>query len=143
MLLAMAERIAKRLAGCFADRRDPLRIIHADMIRARIFAVSCGYEDADDLDFLRTDPAFKLAYGRLPDTGAAGERASPEGRDPNHIGASGASDAVASAAFNRPIQAATSPDRVNRPKARWNMENRYIFATAPLIQRGWNTTVRA
>src|ERR1700674_4239105 len=40
------------------------------MIRARIFAISCGYEDADDLDFLRTDPAFKLACGKLPDTGS-------------------------------------------------------------------------
>ena len=47
------------------------RITHtlADMIRARILAISCGYEDADDLDFLRADPAFKLACGRLPDTG--------------------------------------------------------------------------
>jgi hypothetical protein len=41
----------------------------ADMIRARIFAICCGYEDADDLDVLRTDPAFELACGRLPDTG--------------------------------------------------------------------------
>ena len=41
----------------------------ADMIRARILAIACGYEDADDLDFLRTDPAFKLACGRLPETG--------------------------------------------------------------------------
>ena len=39
------------------------------MIRARILAIACGYEDADDLDFLRTDPAFKLACGRLPETG--------------------------------------------------------------------------
>jgi len=75
MLLAMAERrlgIAERLARCFPDRRDPTRITHtrADMIRARVFAISCGYEDADDLDFLRTDPAFKLACGRLPDSGA-------------------------------------------------------------------------
>jgi len=75
MLLAMAERrlgIAERLARCFPDRRDPTRIRHtlADMIRARIFAISCGYEDADDLDHLRTDPAFKLACGRLPDSGA-------------------------------------------------------------------------
>ena len=75
MLLAMAERrlgIAERLARCFPDRRDPSRITHtlADMIRARIFAIACGYEDADDLDFLRTDPAFKLACGRLPDSGA-------------------------------------------------------------------------
>jgi hypothetical protein len=75
MLLSMAERrlgIADRLARCFPDRRDPTRITHtlADMIRARIFAISCGYEDADDLDRLRTDPAFKLACGRLPDSGA-------------------------------------------------------------------------
>jgi hypothetical protein len=74
MLLAMAEHrlgIADRLARCFPDHRDPTRIIHtrADMIRARIHAIACGYEDADDLDFLRTDPAFKLACGRLPETG--------------------------------------------------------------------------
>ena len=75
MLLALAERrlgIAERLARGFPDRRDPSRITHtlADMIRARAFAIACGYEDADDLDFLRTDPAFKLACGRLPDSGA-------------------------------------------------------------------------
>jgi hypothetical protein len=74
MLLAMVERrlgVAERLARCFPDRRDPSRITHtlADMIRARIFAIGCGYEDADDLDFLRSDPAFKLACGRLPDSG--------------------------------------------------------------------------
>jgi hypothetical protein len=70
MLLSMAERrlgVADRLARCFRDRRDPARIVHtlADMIRSRIFAISCGYEDADDLDRLRADPAFKLACGRL------------------------------------------------------------------------------
>ncbi|WP_461325831.1 transposase [Bradyrhizobium barranii] len=37
-----------------------------DMFRARMFAICCGYEDADDLDHLRSDPAFKLACGRLP-----------------------------------------------------------------------------
>jgi len=40
----------------------------ADVIRARIFAIACGYEDGNDLDHLRHDPAFKLACGRLPDT---------------------------------------------------------------------------
>ena len=74
MLLSLAERrlgIAERLARRIPDLRDPSRVTHsfADMIRARIFAICCGYEDADDLDFLRTDPAFKLACGRLPDTG--------------------------------------------------------------------------
>jgi hypothetical protein len=74
MLLSLAERrlgVAERLARCIPDRRDRSRIAQtiADMIRARVFAICCGYEDADDLDDLRSDPAFKLAYGRLPDTG--------------------------------------------------------------------------
>jgi hypothetical protein len=41
----------------------------ADIVRTRILAIACGYEDADDLDSLRGDPAFKLACGRLPDSG--------------------------------------------------------------------------
>ena len=74
MLLSMAERrlgVAERRARCVPDRRGPTRIVHtiAGMIRARVFAICCGYEDADDLDVLRCDPAFKLACGRLPDSG--------------------------------------------------------------------------
>jgi Transposase DDE domain group 1 len=74
MLLSIAERrlgVAQRLARCIPDRRDPSRIAHtiAGMIRARVFAICCGYEDANDLDVLRCDPAFKLACGRLPDSG--------------------------------------------------------------------------
>jgi hypothetical protein len=74
MLLALAERrigIADKLAGEIADRRDPARVMHAlaDILRARILAIACGYEDADDLDQLRRDPALKLACGRLPDSG--------------------------------------------------------------------------
>ena len=34
-----------------------------------MFAIACGYEDCDDLDALRFDPAFKLACGRLAETG--------------------------------------------------------------------------
>ena len=63
--------LAVRLAGCLIDTRDPTRTIYsyADMIAARLFAIACGYEDCDDLDVLRFDPAFKLAGGRLPETG--------------------------------------------------------------------------
>jgi Transposase DDE domain group 1 len=39
------------------------------MIRARIFAIACGYEDCNDFGPLRADPAFKLACGHLPETG--------------------------------------------------------------------------
>src|SRR3954469_16635345 len=74
MLLAAAERrigIAERLAGLIADPRNPVLVTHtvADILRARMLAIACGYEDADDLDDLRTDPGFKLACGRLPDSG--------------------------------------------------------------------------
>ena len=41
----------------------------SDILRARVFAIACGYPDADDLDDLRKDPAFKLACGRLPESG--------------------------------------------------------------------------
>jgi hypothetical protein len=48
-----------------------MRVVHAlsDILRARILAIACGYEDADDLDHLRSDPALKLACGHLPDSG--------------------------------------------------------------------------
>ena len=74
MLLAAAERrlgIVQRLAALISDPRKPQCVTHsvADILRARILAIACGYEDADDLDHLRSDPGFKLACGRLPDTG--------------------------------------------------------------------------
>jgi Transposase DDE domain group 1 len=74
MLLGLAERrigIADRLAAEIVDRRDPARVLHtlSDMLRTRILAIACGYEDADDLDHLRSDPALKLACGHLPDSG--------------------------------------------------------------------------
>jgi len=75
LLLAQAERsmgICARLAACIADRRDPARVTHKldDILRARILAICCGYEDADDLDTLRDDPGFRLALGKLPGSGA-------------------------------------------------------------------------
>jgi len=67
MLLAVAaERrigIAQRLAGLIADRRNLLLVTHSviDILRARMLAIACGYQDAADLDYLRSDPAFKAA----------------------------------------------------------------------------------
>jgi hypothetical protein len=75
LLLAAAERrlgIADKLAALISDPRDPNLVKHsvADILRARILAIACGYEDGNDLDRLRFDPGFKLACGRLPDSGA-------------------------------------------------------------------------
>ena len=69
LLLREIERrmgISNVLASCLADQRDPVqtRHSHASMIRARIMAIACGYEDCDDLDDLRHDPAMKMACER-------------------------------------------------------------------------------
>src|SRR5882724_2495151 len=74
LLLREVERglgIAAQLAACIPDRRDPERISHgvAEMLRLRMFAIAAGYEDADDCDSLRHDPVFKMAVGRLPESG--------------------------------------------------------------------------
>jgi hypothetical protein len=74
LLLAGADKrlgLIDALATIIPDHRDPALITHtmADILRARIFAIACGYPDGDDLDDLRKDPAFKLACGRLPESG--------------------------------------------------------------------------
>jgi len=75
LLLREADRrlgLTRMLASCVEDRRDPSRISHAveDMLLFRMMAIACGHEDADDCDALRDDPLFKLATGRLPESGA-------------------------------------------------------------------------
>ncbi len=71
VLLAQAERrigIVDRLAALIPDGRDPARVVHSlsDIMRARVLAIAAGYEDANDLDALRHDPAFMMALGKAP-----------------------------------------------------------------------------
>ena len=75
LVLAEIERrlgLAERLARCIKDPRDPQRVTHqlAEMIRFRALLVAAGYADGNDCDALRADPAFKMAVGRLPESGA-------------------------------------------------------------------------
>ena len=60
--------IAERLAACIDDPRLPERVRHevADILRFRMLMIAAGYEDGNDADSLRHDPAFKLALDRLP-----------------------------------------------------------------------------
>ena len=74
LLLAAVEqrlKIAERLAMCIEDPRDPDRVVHqfAEMIRYRTLLIAAGYPDGNDCDALRSDPAFKMAVGRLPESG--------------------------------------------------------------------------
>jgi len=75
LLLAQIERrlgLADRLARCIEDPRDPSAVQHsiAEMIRYRALLIAAGYPDGNDCDALRADPAFKMAVGRLPASGA-------------------------------------------------------------------------
>ena len=75
LVLSQIERrlgLAERLAACLNDPRSPDRIRHdlAEMIRFRMLMIAAGYEDANDCDALRADPVFKMAVGRLPESGA-------------------------------------------------------------------------
>ncbi|PHZ84794.1 IS1380 family transposase [Paremcibacter congregatus] len=51
-----------RMAACFTDHRDPLRIKHQlpTLLSQRVCGMALGYEDINDHDTLRNDPAIKL-----------------------------------------------------------------------------------
>ncbi len=75
MLLAAIEQrlgIAERLADCIEDPRAPERVRHdlSEMIRYRALLIAAGYPDGNHCDALRSDPAFKMAVGELPESGA-------------------------------------------------------------------------
>ena len=74
VLAAIKQRlgIAARLANCIEDPRAPERVRHtlAEMIRYRSLLIAAGYPDGNDCDALRADPVFKMAVGRLPESGA-------------------------------------------------------------------------
>jgi hypothetical protein len=75
LLLAMIEqrlKIADRLAACIEDPRAPERVQHsfAEMIRYRMLLIAAGSPDGNDCDALKSDPAFKMALGRPPASGA-------------------------------------------------------------------------
>jgi hypothetical protein len=72
LLLAAADRrvgIIDALARSFSDNRQASKVRHplADILSERVFAIAAGYEDANDLDMLRFDPALKVACNRLPE----------------------------------------------------------------------------
>ena len=62
LLLRETERltgIIRQFAACFADHRDPDLIEHPveHLLAQRVYALALGYEDLNDHDDLRRDPA--------------------------------------------------------------------------------------
>lgn len=68
---ALRSQVAAVVADAVPDRRNPLLVTHSyrTMVTARMMAIAAGYEDADDLDALRFDPALMLACNREPEGG--------------------------------------------------------------------------
>jgi len=64
--------LAATITAPLRDDRNPARVRHsyAEMATARMLMIAAGYEDCDDVDALRADPALKIAVGRCPETGA-------------------------------------------------------------------------
>ena len=64
--------ILKGIVKSINDKRHPGYVDHsmASLVEQRVFQIACGYEDANDCNFLRSDPGFKAACARLPLRGA-------------------------------------------------------------------------
>ena len=63
--------LADVIAAPLPDTRNPLLVVHSyrTMVTARMMAIAAGYEDGDDLDALRHDPALLIACDRAPEGG--------------------------------------------------------------------------
>jgi hypothetical protein len=59
--------LTSRLAACFQDHRDQEKIEHRveTMMVQRVFGNALGYEDINDHDELRHDPAMAVSAGKL------------------------------------------------------------------------------
>jgi hypothetical protein len=71
ILLKAADRrygLTERLAACLQDYRQPGMVDHQvkEILAQRVFAIGCGYPDANDAARLAGDPVHKLLIGRHP-----------------------------------------------------------------------------
>ena len=61
-------QLIQRIDNAIPDPRDPLYTTHsqAQILTSRIFGIAAGYEDGNDQQQLRHDPAFQVAAGHTP-----------------------------------------------------------------------------
>jgi Transposase DDE domain group 1 len=71
LLREIGEQIGlfEALDRAIPDPRNPVFIVHAQqsMLAQRIIAIALGYEDLNDHQTLRNDPALQVAAGKVPD----------------------------------------------------------------------------
>ena len=71
LLLTKADKklgLTQAMAAEIVDERQAAKVRHSMelLLQQRVLAIGCGYEDANDFDYLAADPAFKIACGRAP-----------------------------------------------------------------------------
>ena len=61
-------QITERAAATLCEDRQAGKISHTllDLLRQRVYQIALGYEDQNDADDLRSDPALKTMVGRRP-----------------------------------------------------------------------------
>ena len=69
LLLRQIDRglgLARTLAGCFHDPRNPVFVDHsvAELVAQRLAGLALGYEDLNDHNTLRLDPLLAVAVGK-------------------------------------------------------------------------------
>ncbi len=65
-------KIIDPVGECLEDLRSPAHTKHSlvQMVRQRVYQIAAGYEDCNDADYLRIDPALRLAIGKDHKAGA-------------------------------------------------------------------------
>jgi hypothetical protein len=66
-------RINDPIKDCLADLRSPAHTKHGlvQMVCQRVYQITAGYENCNDADYLRIDPALRLALGKDHRLGAS------------------------------------------------------------------------
>jgi len=62
--LARNTKLIRSFCQLIPDRRDPELITYSveELVMQRVLLLACGYEDADDLDYLRADPVLQALF---------------------------------------------------------------------------------
>ena len=63
--------LLRRAAEIKPDPRSPEHVLHSqeELLTSRVFGIAAGYEDGNDHEELRHDPAFQVAAGHTPAEG--------------------------------------------------------------------------
>ena len=61
--------VIEAIGDALEDNRSPSHTKHSivQMIRQRVYQMAAGYEDCNDADFLRVDPALRLSLDKDAD----------------------------------------------------------------------------